>query len=238
MIAEPARGGLWAIVPAAGRGTRFGGDVPKQYLEVGGRSVLAHTLACLAGHPGVAGIVLVLAASDAVDLDGLRAGLGDTPLLRADGGDSRADSVLAGLHALPDTVRADDFVLVHDAARPNLAAADLDALLERGRTDPVGAILAAPVRDTLKRAGDDGGIDGTEPRERLWRALTPQLFRRLQLGRALEAAHAAGVTVTDEAMAMERQGARPLLVEGRDDNFKITTPADLARFAFELSQRS
>ncbi|WP_183425991.1 2-C-methyl-D-erythritol 4-phosphate cytidylyltransferase [Luteimonas sp. RC10] len=237
-MAEPARGGLWAIVPAAGRGTRFGGDVPKQYLEVGGRSVLAHTLACLAGHPGVAGIVLVLAASDAVDLDGLRAGLGDTPLLRADGGDSRADSVLAGLHALPDTVRADDFVLVHDAARPNLAAADLDALLERGRTDPVGAILAAPVRDTLKRAGDDGGIDGTEPRERLWRALTPQLFRRLQLGRALEAAHAAGVTVTDEAMAMERQGARPLLVEGRDDNFKITTPADLARFAFELSQRS
>ena len=238
MIAEPARGGLWAIVPAAGRGTRFGGDVPKQYLEVGGRSVLAHTLACLAGHPGVAGIVLVLAASDAVDLDLLRSALGDTPLLRADGGDSRADSVLAGLHALPDTVRADDFVLVHDAARPNLAAADLDALLERGRTDPVGAILAAPVRDTLKRAGDDGGIDGTEPRERLWRALTPQLFRRLQLGRALEAAHAAGVTVTDEAMAMERQGARPLLVEGRDDNFKITTPADLARFAFELSQRS
>ena len=238
MIAEPARGGLWAIVPAAGRGTRFGGEVPKQYLEVGGRSVLAHTLACLAGHPGVAGIVLVLAASDAVDLDELRAGLGDTPLLRADGGDNRADSVLAGLHALPETVRADDFVLVHDAARPNLAAADLDALLERGRTDPVGAILAAPVRDTLKRAGDDGGIDGTEPRERLWRALTPQLFRRLQLGRALEAAHAAGITVTDEAMAMERQGARPLLVEGRDDNFKITTPADLARFAFELSQRS
>ncbi|UNK44157.1 2-C-methyl-D-erythritol 4-phosphate cytidylyltransferase [Luteimonas sp. S4-F44] len=237
-MAEPARGGLWAIVPAAGRGTRFGGEVPKQYLEVGGRSVLAHTLACLAGHPGVAGIVLVLAASDAVDLDELRAGLGDTPLLRADGGDNRADSVLAGLHALPETVRADDFVLVHDAARPNLAAADLDALLERGRTDPVGAILAAPVRDTLKRAGDDGGIDGTEPRERLWRALTPQLFRRLQLGRALEAAHAAGITVTDEAMAMERQGARPLLVEGRDDNFKITTPADLARFAFELSQRS
>ncbi|KLJ00402.1 2-C-methyl-D-erythritol 4-phosphate cytidylyltransferase [Luteimonas sp. FCS-9] len=236
-MADSARGGSWAIVPAAGRGTRFGGDVPKQYLEVGGRSVLAHTLACLAGHPGVAGIVLVLPAADAVDLDGLRAGLGDTPLLRADGGDSRADSVLAGLHALPDTVRADDFVLVHDAARPNLAAADLDALLERGRNDPVGAILAAPVRDTLKRAGDDGGIDGTEPRERLWRALTPQLFRRLQLGRALEAAREAGVAVTDEAMAMERQGARPLLVEGRDDNFKITTPADLARFAFELSRR-
>ena len=139
--------------------------------------------------------------------------------------------------ALPESVRADDFVLVHDAARPNLAPADLDRLLEQGRADPVGAILAAPVRDTLKRAGDDGGIDRTEPRERLWRALTPQLFRRLQLARALQAAADAGVEVTDEAMALERQGARPLLVEGREDNFKVTTPADLARFEFELSRR-
>ncbi|MCQ7043948.1 2-C-methyl-D-erythritol 4-phosphate cytidylyltransferase, partial [Escherichia coli] len=108
----------------------------------------------------------------------------------------------------------------------------------RGREDPVGAILAAPVRDTLKRAGDDGGIDRTEPRERLWRALTPQMFRRLQLSKALEDAARAGVEVTDEAMAMERQGLRPLLIEGSEDNFKITTPSDLARFRFILSQRS
>jgi 2-C-methyl-D-erythritol 4-phosphate cytidylyltransferase len=134
-------------------------------------------------------------------------------------------------------VRADDFVLVHDAARPNLAQADLGRLLEVGRQDPVGAILAAPVRDTLKRAGDDGGIDATEPRQRLWRALTPQLFRRHQLIRALQDADAAGVEVTDDAMAMERLGARPLLVEGAEDNFKVTTPADLARFEFELSRR-
>ncbi|RBC32297.1 2-C-methyl-D-erythritol 4-phosphate cytidylyltransferase, partial [Xanthomonas oryzae pv. oryzae] len=99
------------------------------------------------------------------------------------------------------------------------------------------AILAAPVRDTLKRAGDDGGIDGTEPRERLWRALTPQLFRRHQLIRGLTEASAAGVDVTDEAMAMERMGLRPLLVEGAEDNFKVTTPADLARFEFELARR-
>ena len=124
-----------------------------------------------------------------------------------------------GLQALPDSVRADEFVLVHDAARPNLSLADLGRLLEVGRADPVGAILAAPVRDTLKRAGDDGGIDGTEPRERLWRALTPQLFRRHQLSRALSEAAAAGVEVTDEAMAMERQGQRPPLVEGSEDNF-------------------
>jgi 2-C-methyl-D-erythritol 4-phosphate cytidylyltransferase len=93
------------------------------------------------------------------------------------------------------------------------------------------------VRDTLKRAGDDGGIDGTEPRERLWRALTPQLFRRLQLTRALEAARDAGIAVTDEGMAMERLGHRPLLVEGADDNLKITTPADLAYFEFLLARR-
>ncbi|WP_295920692.1 2-C-methyl-D-erythritol 4-phosphate cytidylyltransferase, partial [uncultured Xanthomonas sp.] len=160
------------------------------------------------------------------------------PVLTCLGTGSRAGSVLAALHALPESVKADDFVLVHDAARPNLALADLDRLLEAGRGDPVGAILAAPVRDTLKRAGDDGGIDGTEPRERLWRALTPQLFRRMQLSRALEQAAAAGVEVTDDAMAMELLGLRPLLVEGAEDNFKVTTPADLARFEFELFQRA
>src|SRR5690606_42079330 len=103
-----------------------------------------------------------------------------------------------------------------DAARPNLRLADLAALLERGREDPVGAILASPVRDTLKRAGDDGGIDRTEPRDRLWRALTPQLFRRLQLVRALESAAADGGEATDEAMALERQGLRPLRGEGAE----------------------
>jgi len=236
MTPDQVRGGLWAVVPAAGRGARFGGDVPKQYLEVAGELLLAHTLRALLAHPKVHGAVVVLAEGDE-RWPGWREFEGK-PLRTCAGGDARADSVLAGLAALPDSVRADDFVLVHDAARPNLPAADLDQLLERGRNDPVGAILAAPVRDTLKRSGDDGGIDRTEPRERLWRALTPQLFRRLQLTRALESARAAGVDVTDESMAMERQGQRPLLVEGSDDNFKITTPADLARFEFALSRRS
>lgn len=220
----------WVVVPAAGRGARFGGEVPKQYLEVGGEPLVAHTLRALLSHPGVEGAVVALATGDA-HWPGWTAFCGK-PLLACTGGDSRAASVLAGLAALPDAVRADDFVLVHDAARPNLAAEDLTALLERGRADPVGAILAAPVRDTLKRAGDDGGIDGTQPRERLWRALTPQLFRRLQLARALEAALAEGVEPTDESMAMERQGARPLLVEGSEANLKVTTPADLAYFRF------
>jgi 2-C-methyl-D-erythritol 4-phosphate cytidylyltransferase len=224
----------WAVVPAAGRGTRFGGDVPKQYLEVAGESLLAHSLRALLAHPAVEGAVVVLAADD-TRWPGWNT-FADKPILACIGGDARADSVLAGLAALPDSVRADDFVLVHDAARPNLGLGDLDQLLERGRNDPVGAILAAPVRDTLKRAGDDGGIDGTQPRERLWRALTPQLFRRLQLVRALEAARRDGLVVTDESMAMEQQGLRPLLVEGSEDNFKVTTPADLARFAFILGR--
>ena len=165
MNLDQARGGVWAIVPAAGRGARFGGDVPKQYVDAGGAPVIAHTLAALLGHRGIAGAVVVLSADDArwprwTEFAG-------KPLLACSGGAQRADSVLAGLAALPDSVRPDDFVLVHDAARPNLREHDLAALLERGRDDPVGAILAAPVRDTLKRAGDDGGIDGTEPRERL-----------------------------------------------------------------------
>lgn len=226
---------VWAVVPAAGRGTRFGGALPKQYLLAGGQPLLAHTLEALLSHAGVAGVMVVIADNDA-DWPGWNA-FADKPVLTCTGGATRALSVLAGLQALPDSVRADDFVLVHDAARPNLATADLGRLLEVGRMDPVGAILAAPVRDTLKRAGDDGGIDGTEPRERLWRALTPQLFRRHQLIRALVEASAAGIEVTDEAMAMERQGARPLLVEGDESNFKVTTPADLARFEFELSRR-
>ncbi|UKE48976.1 2-C-methyl-D-erythritol 4-phosphate cytidylyltransferase [Xanthomonas translucens pv. cerealis] len=227
---------VWAVVPAAGRGTRFGSAMPKQYLQAGGQPLIAHALQALLAHPAVVGAMVALGEDDA-DWPGWTE-LAGKPVLTCVGGASRAGSVLAALQALPDSVKADDFVLVHDAARPNLALADLDRLLETGRGDPVGAILAAPVRDTLKRAGDDGGIDATEPRERLWRALTPQLFRRLQLTRALEQAAAAGVEVTDDAMAMELLGLRPLLVEGAEDNFKVTTPADLVRFEFELFLRA
>ena len=227
----------WCVIPAAGRGARFGGDIPKQYLEVAGRTVLMHTLDALLSHPRIAGAMVAVSAGDVRWAAG-EPGLHGKPVLTCIGGATRARSVAAALEALPSEVKADDFVLVHDAARPNLGQNDLQQLLERGRNDPVGAILAAPVRDTLKRAGDDGGIDGTEPRERLWRALTPQLFRRLQLSKALEEAAKAGVEATDESMAMELQGLRPLLIEGSEDNFKVTTPADLARFEFILSHRS
>ncbi len=227
--------GVWVVVPAAGRGTRFGSPLPKQYLQVAGQPLIAHTLAALLSHPLVEGALVAISANDA-DWPGWTA-FQEKPVLTCVGGDTRAQSVLAALEALPAAVRADDFVLVHDAARPNLRSEDLQQLLERGRADPVGAILAAPVRDTLKRAGDDGGIDGTEPRQHLWRAMTPQLFRRFQLTRALQEAGKADVEVTDESMAMELQGLRPLLIEGNEDNLKVTTPADLARFEYILSQR-
>ena len=225
----------WAIVPAAGRGSRFGGAVPKQYLALAGRPVLEHSLRAVLDHPDVDGVMVALAQDDAA-WPGWRE-VGGKPVLTCVGGGERADSVLAALHALPASIDEDQWVLVHDAARPCLHRDDLARLLEQGCRDAVGALLAAPVRDTLKRADADAKCLGTEPRECLWRALTPQLFRRGGLTRALASAHRNGVRVTDEAMAMERLGLKPQLVEGRDDNLKITTPADLALAEFVLAHR-
>lgn len=224
----------WAIVPAAGAGRRFGAEIPKQYLPLLGEPMLCRTLDRLLGHPAIDGVVVALAADDTL-WPGWRERHGK-PVLTCTGGGERADSVLAALQALPATVTEDDHVLVHDAARPCLHPDDLDALLAVGRADPVGAILGAPVRDTLKRAGDGGRILGTEPRDRLWRAFTPQMFRRGGLTRALSAALAAGAQVTDEASAMERLGLKPRLVEGREDNLKVTTPADRVLAEFILSR--
>lgn len=224
----------WVVVPAAGRGSRFGGERPKQYLEVYGRTLLQHTLERLARHPQVSGLQVVLAAGDAL-WPGWRE-LHGKPVRSCGGGAERADSVLAGLRALPESVRERDWVLVHDAARPCLRHDDLTRLFDHGCAHGVGAILAAPVRDTLKRADARGEIGGTEPRERLWRAFTPQLFRRATLERALEAALLAGEPITDEAMAIERLGLKPLLVEGAEDNIKVTTPADLGYAEYLLGR--
>ena len=226
----------WAVVPAAGRGTRFGAPQPKQYLPLAGRPVIEHSLRAVLDHPGIDGVMVALAPGDA-DWPGWRE-VGGKPVLTCTGGTERADSVLAALHALPASLDESQWVLVHDAARPCLHRDDLARLLELGQADPVGALLAAPVRDTLKRADEQGRAAATEPREALWRALTPQLFRRGSLTRALEAARRAGTAVTDEAMAMERLGLKPRLVEGREDNLKITTPADLALAEFILSRGS
>ncbi len=222
---------LWCIVPAAGSGRRFGADVPKQYLPLDGKPMLECTLDRLAACPQIAGLMVVLADGDAYwrDITSLRG----KPVRTATGSSERSGSVLSGLRALPSEVAAKDFVLVHDAARPCISTDDVATLVARG-VAAGGALLAAPVRDTLKRADHERRILATESRETLWRALTPQMFRRGELTRALEAAHAEGIAVTDEAMAMERRGHHPLLVDGAEDNIKVTTPADLAFAAFIL----
>ena len=224
---------VWCIVPAAGRSTRVGGDIPKQYLPIGGKPMLMLTLTRLAMHPLIAGIVVVLAERDNywAGMERLRG----KPVRTAIGGDERADSVLSGLHALQDNVDNSQFILVHDAARPCVRAHDISRLLELG-VPAGGGLLAAPVRDTLKRAGSDQRVTVTEPRELRWRALTPQLFRRGELIAALESAKSAGIVVTDEAMAMERAGHRPLLVEGSEDNIKVTTVPDFAMAEFLLGK--
>jgi len=224
--------GLWCVVPAAGRGRRFGGDVPKQYLQLAGKPLLLQTLERLAAHPRIAGLMLVIAPDDASWEHGVIEVLGK-PLLRTNGGAERADSVLAGLRALPASVAPEHAVLVHDAARPCVRAADISRLIDEA--GPAGGgLLAAPLRDTLKRADANGRVAATEPRESRWRALTPQLFARGALEAALTEALAAGIAITDEAMAMERAGHAPLLVEGSEDNIKVTTPADLVLAEFLL----
>ncbi|MCX7512345.1 2-C-methyl-D-erythritol 4-phosphate cytidylyltransferase [Frateuria sp. STR12] len=218
-------GPLWCVIPAAGRGTRVGGDCPKQYLPLAGHALILHTMERLAAHPRIAGLLVALAADDA-HWPGIGR-LGGKPVRTTVGGGERADSVLAGLRALPAEVDGDDFVLVHDAARPCVRAADIDRLVEAASAG-VGGLLGAPLRDTLKRADERGHSLVTEPREQRWRAFTPQMFRRGQLVAALEAAGREGVAVSDEAMAMERAGFAPLLVEGAEDNIKVTTAADFA----------
>ena len=217
---------FWVVIPAAGVGSRMQADRPKQYLPLGGRCLIEHTLDCFLGQPGLLGLVVCLSADD-----GWWPGLtcaADPRITRADGGGERADSVLNGLHKLLTLGAAeDDWVLVHDAARPNLAESDLHKLLHTLRDDPVGGLLAVPVRDTLKQAGVDGRVSSTPDRSLFWQAYTPQMFRLGALRSALSDALAAGATITDEASAMEWAGQAPRLVEGRSDNIKVTRPEDL-----------
>jgi 2-C-methyl-D-erythritol 4-phosphate cytidylyltransferase len=226
---------LWAVVPAAGVGRRMQADLPKQYLKLGGRTVLEHSLAALAGIENLAGIAVAVAGGDPY-WPGLQCEF-HCPLIVAPGGAERADSVLNALQVLRERAADGDWVLVHDAARPCVRREDLRRLIDALRDDPVGGLLAVPVRDTMKRADDDGRCAATVDRGRLWHALTPQMFRLGALRQALIAAHTDGVSVTDDASAMEHAGLQPLLVEGHADNIKITRPEDLALAGFFLGQQ-
>jgi 2-C-methyl-D-erythritol 4-phosphate cytidylyltransferase len=217
---------FWAVIPAAGVGSRMRADRPKQYLTLAGRTILEHTLACFLDHPGLKGIVVSLAEDDPFWPQLPCAD--DARIHRAPGGSERADSVFNALLRLVELgADGNDWVLVHDAARPNLARSDLDNLLAVLAEDPVGGLLAVPARDTLKRAGPDGRVRETVDRSVIWQAYTPQMFRLAPLQHALADARVAGVAVTDEASAMEWAGLAPRLVEGRADNLKVTRPEDL-----------
>lgn len=216
----------WVVIPAAGIGSRMQADRPKQYLTLHNKTVIEHTLDCFFAHSGVWGIVLALASDD--PFWPTLAYANDPRIQTVNGGKERADSVLNALqHLSAIGANADDWVLVHDAARPNLSQADLSKLVLELADDSVGGLLAFPAKDTLKQIDAKGRVATTIDRSQIWQALTPQMFRLATLRDALSQALAQGVAITDEASAMEWAGFSPKLVEGRSDNLKITRPEDL-----------
>ena len=227
-----APGRCFALIPAAGSGSRMGADLPKQYVEIAGAPMLQHAVRALCTHPQIEQVFVVLAADDAhfarYDWTPF-----DAKLRRLYcGGTTRAASVLNGLRAMAPILQPEDWVLVHDAARPCLAQAHLDALLSELAADEVGGLLAVPVADTLKRADANARVIATEPRENLWQAQTPQMFRHGLLLRALETLGTD--TPTDEARAIEHLGLKPKLVACDATNLKVTYPQDLKLAALIL----
>ena len=224
---------FWAVVPAAGVGKRMNADRPKQYLLLAGKTVLEHTVTRLLQAEVFAAISVAISAEDPYwpEIALSR----HEKIITAPGGKERADSVLSGLRSIRDQASDEDWVLVHDAARPCLATTDVHHLIHSLVDDEVGGILALPSHDTLKQV-QGGTILGTLDRSHIWRALTPQMFRYGRLKQALEAAEG-NPAVTDEASALEMLGWQPKIVEGRPDNIKITRPEDLALAQFYLEQQ-
>ena len=213
----------FGLVPAAGSGSRFGSDVLKQYSLLAGKPMLYHSIERLLATPEVEIVFVVLAPGDTEFRRHDWSAFGNRLAPLYCGGASRRDSVLNGIIAAASLVDPNDWMLVHDAARPCLGKAELRRLMDAAGRDEVGGILAIPVADTLKRADDEHRIVATEPRDGLWRAQTPQMFRHGMLLRALrEAEH-----VTDEASAVEALGHKPKLVEGSTKNLKVTFASDL-----------
>ena len=241
----------WLVMPAAGAGQRFGAQLPKQYAPLAGRTVIEWALAPFLADAHCVGVRVVLAGGDAqwarvaARLDARAPRTPEQPprLVSATGGAERSRSVRNGLAALAGHAGPEDWVLVHDAVRPCLDATDLERLLDALEHHPLGGLLAVPAADTLKRAAngareDEPHVVETVEREALWRALTPQMFRYGRLCAALDEAHAAGRSPTDEAQALEWQGEHPRLIAGAAGNLKITTSADLTLAAAVLAGRA
>ncbi len=218
----------WAVVPAAGIGRRMGVAIPKQYLQLHGSTVIEHTLSRLCRHPRINAVVVSLGAEDEQWPSVASRLSNQHKLLTTVGGVERCHSVFNGLLRLAGQAQEDDWVLVHDAARPCLHHTDIDCLIATLADHPVGGLLGVPVADTMKRTSENGEVIETVSRDNLWRAMTPQMFRYGLLKEALAAALSGNLMVTDEAAAMENAGHIPRMVECRADNIKITRPEDLA----------
>jgi 2-C-methyl-D-erythritol 4-phosphate cytidylyltransferase len=215
---------FWAAVPAAGAGKRMGGPVPKQYQSLQGKAVLQHTLERLGNCEHISGVFLGISPGD---LYWKKLGFTAEWLVSVcDGGEERADTVLRILDDMSGYVDGNDWVLVHDAARPCVSGDDIRRLIENASRG-IGGLLGRKITDTVKLADENGIVQHTVPRAGLWRAQTPQMFRYRQLRQALLDANHARETITDEASAMEQAGFRPLMVEGSLENIKITLPGDL-----------
>ena len=234
-IAPPVRPRYFALIPAAGSGTRMGAGTPKQYAPLAGKPLLQHAVQVLCAHPRIEQVFVVLSPGDerfgACDWSAC----GDRISALFCGGETRAASVFNGLLAANDAIDGSDWVLVHDAARPCLRTGDVDRLIAEVGDSEVGGLLGVPVADTLKRANADREAVHTEARENLWRAQTPQMFRYRVLIEALRRADIAAVT--DESSAVEQTGARPKLVPGSVTNLKVTYPEDLALAELILKNR-
>lgn len=223
----------YAVVPAAGVGKRMQADRPKQYLELCGKTVLEQTLTRLL-NVGVFSAISVAVSKEDPYWPELEVS-GNPKVITADGGKERADSVLSALSALKDVASDDDWVLVHDAARPCITKEDIEHLIDSLKDEPYGGILALSSHDTLKQVEGDT-IQATIDRSTIWRALTPQMFRFGVLQRALQDTQG-NLAVTDEASAVELTGGVAKIVEGRPDNIKITRPEDLALAEFYLERQ-
>jgi len=224
---------FWAVVPAAGVGKRMQADKPKQYLPLNDKTVLEQTLLRLIEADVFSAIAVAISVEDPY-WPNLKLSK-HKKIITATGGCERADSVLSALKSLGNQASDDDWVLVHDAARPCITATDIHFLIDELRDDEVGGILALSSHDTLKNVNTDR-ITETINRSKVWRALTPQMFRYGMLKQALEKAEG-NPDITDEASALEIQGLQPKIVEGRPDNIKITRPEDLALAQFYMEQQ-
>lgn len=227
---------VWAIIPAAGIGSRMSAKIPKQYLKIHGKPMLHHTLARICASPLIDGVVIGINPQDSRWSENR---FTHSKILGlCDGGKTRRDTVLNGLKFLDglDEVASSDWALVHDAVRPSIMQQDIQNLLSQANANKIGAVLGKKLVDTLKIADDSQSIQQTVDRQKFWRAFTPQVFRLSDLLRAIESSVADRVEVTDESMAIERLGLCPAMVEGHSSNNKITTADDLELASLFLAE--